>query len=63
MARSQSATKAEANGLPRVIDGASGGVPRGLAVAAAITWRVLLLAFAAIAVGYVAGKLLLPGSP
>ena len=35
------------------------GVPRGLVVAAAVTWRVLLLAFAAVAVGYVAGKLLL----
>jgi putative heme transporter len=38
---------------------ATDGVPRGLVVAAAITWRVLLLAFAVIAAGYVAGKLLL----
>ncbi len=35
------------------------GVPRGLAVAAAVTWRVGLLAVAVVAVGYVAGKLLL----
>ena len=59
MARSQSATKARVNGLARELDGTPDGVPRGLVVAAAITWRVLLLAFAAIAVGYAAGKLLL----
>ena len=60
MARSQSATtKARGNGLARELDGTPDGVPRGLAVAAAITWRVLLLAFAALAVGYAAGKLLL----
>ena len=59
MARAQSATKAPANGRPRALDGAPDGVPRGLAVAAAITWRVLVLAAAALAVGYAAGKLLL----
>ena len=59
MARTQSATKARSNGLARELDGTPDGVPRGLAVAAAITWRVLLLAFAAVAIGYVAGKLLL----
>ena len=59
MARAQSATKAPANGRPRALDRAPDGVPRGLAVAAAITWRVLVLAAAALAVGYAAGKLLL----
>lgn len=60
MARSQSATKAPGNGWPRELAAPPPeGVPRGLAVAAAITWRVLLLAAAVVAVGYVAGKLLL----
>ena len=60
MARTQTATKATGNGRARALDGAPpDGVPRGLVVAAAITWRVLLLALAAIVVGYVAGKLLL----
>jgi predicted PurR-regulated permease PerM len=59
MARTQAAAKAPANGRPREVERAPDGVPPGLVLAAAITWRVLLLAFAAIAVGYVAGKLLL----
>jgi len=60
MARPQSATtKAGGNGLARKRGAAPDGVPHGLAVAAAITWRVLLLAFAAVAAGYAAGKLLL----
>jgi len=59
MARTQSATRAApGNGRP-IEPSTPEGVPRGLAVAAAITWRVGLLALAAIAVGYVAGKLLL----
>ncbi|MEO8687827.1 MAG: AI-2E family transporter [Solirubrobacteraceae bacterium] len=59
MARTRSATQAPGNGVPREVDAAPAGVPCGLAVAAAITWRVLLLAVAVVAVGYVAGKLLL----
>ena len=59
MAHTQSPVKAPANGRPRDADGAPDGVPRGLVIAAAITWRVLLLAVAVVAVGYVAGKLLL----
>ena len=60
MARAQPATKPPGNGLPRELTaGPPEGVPRGLVVAAAVTWRVLLLAFALVAVGYVAGKLLL----
>ena len=35
------------------------GVPRGLVASAAVTWRVLLLAFAVLATGWVAGKLML----
>jgi predicted PurR-regulated permease PerM len=35
------------------------GVPHGLAVAAAVAWRVLVVAVAVVALGYVAGRLLL----
>jgi predicted PurR-regulated permease PerM len=61
MARAQAAAKpTTGNGVPRELTaGPPEGVPRGLVVAAAVTWRVLLLAFALYAVGYVAGKLLL----
>ena len=59
MARTQSATKAPGNGRARELAGPPDGVPHGLAVAAAITWRVLVLAVAVLAVGYAAGKLLL----
>src|SRR5215210_3158791 len=59
MARTQSATRAApGNGRP-IEPSTPEGVPRGLAVAAAITWRVGLLALAVVAVGYAAGKLLL----
>jgi putative heme transporter len=61
MARTQSASRpATGNGVPRELTaGPPEGVPRGLVVSAAVTWRVLLLAFAFLAAGYVAGKLLL----
>ena len=60
MARAQPAAEPRGNGVPRELTaGPPEGVPRGLVVAAAVTWRVLLLAFALVAVGYVAGKLLL----
>ena len=60
MARAQSAPKAGGNGVPRELTaGPPEGVPRGLVVAAAWTWRIGLLAAALYAVGYVAGKLLL----
>jgi predicted PurR-regulated permease PerM len=60
MARTQTAAKATGNGRARALDGSPpDGVPRGLVVAAAITWRVLVLALAVLAVGYAAGKLLL----
>ena len=60
MARTQSAPKAGGNGVPRELTaGPPEGVPRGLVVAAAWTWRIGLLALALYAVGYVAGKLLL----
>ena len=61
MARTQAATKSTTgNGVPRELTaGPPEGVPRGLVVAAAWTWRVLLLAIALYVVGVVAGKLLL----
>jgi putative heme transporter len=61
MARTQTASKSTSgNGVPRELTaGPAEGVPRGLVVAAAWTWRALLLAFALVAVGWVAGKLLL----
>ena len=60
MARAQSATRAQGNGVARELTaGPPEGVPHGLVVAAAWTWRVLLVAFAIVAAGYVAGKLLL----
>ena len=62
MARTQpaSSTSTTVNGVPRELTaGPPEGVPRGLVVAAAWTWRVLLLAFALLAVGWAAGKLLL----
>jgi predicted PurR-regulated permease PerM len=60
MARAQSPRKSPGNGVPRELTaGPPEGVPRGLVVAAAWTWRLGLLALALYAVGYVAGKLLL----
>ena len=61
MARTQAVTKSTTgNGVRRELTaGPPEGVPRGLVVAAAWTWRVLLLALALYAVGYVTGKLLL----
>jgi len=61
MARTQAPAKSTTgNGVPRELTaGPPEGVPRGIVVAAAWTWRLLLLAFALYAVGYVAGKLLL----
>jgi putative heme transporter len=60
MARAQAATKSPGNGVPRELTaGPPEAVPHGLVVAAAWTWRVLLLAFALLAAGWVAGKLLL----
>ena len=60
MARTQAVTKAAGNGVPRELTaGPPEGVPRGLVAAAAVTWRVLLLAFAVLAAGWVAGKLML----
>jgi putative heme transporter len=60
MARSQPATRAPGNGVRRELTaGPPAGVPHGLVVAAAVTWRVGVLALAVVAVGYVAGKLLL----
>ena len=61
MARTQAAAKSTTgNGVPRELTaGPPEGVPSGLVVAAAWTWRVLLLAFALYVVGVVAGKLLL----
>jgi predicted PurR-regulated permease PerM len=60
MARAEAVTKARGNGVPRELAaGPPAGVPHGLVVAAAIAWRVLVLAVAALAVGYAAGKLLL----
>jgi len=57
MARAQTTT---GNGVARELTaGPPESVPRGLVVAAAWTWRVLLLAFALLAAGWVAGKLLL----
>jgi predicted PurR-regulated permease PerM len=60
MARAQTTTKAAGNGVPRKLTtGPPAAVPRGLVTAAEIAWRVLVLAFAVLAVGYAAGKLLL----
>ena len=61
MARTHAvAERRTGNGVPRELTaGPPEGLPRGLVVAAAWTWRVLLLAFAVIAAGFVAGKLLL----
>jgi predicted PurR-regulated permease PerM len=61
MARTQSASRSTSgNGVPRELTaGPPAELPRGLVVAAAWTWRVLLLAFAVLALGWVAGKLLL----
>ena len=60
MARAPTATKSPGNGVPRALTaGPPAGVPRGLVTAAAIAWRVLVLAAAVLAVGYAAGKLLL----
>jgi predicted PurR-regulated permease PerM len=65
MARTQSMTEAPTgNGARReAASGPPAAVPHGLVVAAAITWRVLLLAVAVLAVGYAAGKLLLVVMP
>jgi predicted PurR-regulated permease PerM len=62
MARTQSASRSSTsgNGVPRELTaGPPAELPHGLVVAAAWTWRVLLLAFAVLAVGWVVGKLLL----
>jgi predicted PurR-regulated permease PerM len=60
MARAQSATKAPGNGVPRELTaGPPAGVPHGLVVAAAWTWRVGVIAAALYAIGYAAGRLLL----
>jgi putative heme transporter len=60
MARTQTATRSQGNGVPgKLTAGPPAGVPRALDTAAAIAWRVLVLALAVVAVGYAAGKLLL----
>lgn len=65
MARAQPATEpTTGNGVHRGLTSEPPeGVPRGLVVAAAIAWRVLVLVVAVLAVGWAAGKLLLVVMP